>query len=32
VRVSPFGLQSTTTGNQPIYEDYQKSGGLFPIQ
>jgi hypothetical protein len=31
VRVSPFGYASTN-GNQPIFEDYQRSGGLFPIQ
>jgi hypothetical protein len=31
VRVSPFGY-STSAGNQPILEDYQRSGGLFPIQ
>jgi hypothetical protein len=31
VRVSPVGY-STSNGNQPIYEDYTRSGGLFPIQ
>jgi hypothetical protein len=31
VRVSPFGL-SDSNGSQPIFEDYQRSGGLFPIQ
>ena len=31
VRVRPFGYASTN-GNQPIFEDYSASGGLFPIQ
>lgn len=31
VRVSPFGFP-TTVGFLPTYEDYQRSGGLFPIQ
>ncbi len=31
VRVNPFGL-ATTNGYLPIYEDYQRSSGLFPIQ
>ena len=31
VRVSPFGLRGHT-GFLPIYEDYSRSGGLFPIQ
>jgi hypothetical protein len=35
VRIHPFegGAQvGTATGFQPIYEDYNRSGGLFPIQ
>jgi hypothetical protein len=31
VRVNPFGLASSN-GNSPIYEDFQRSGGQFPIQ
>jgi hypothetical protein len=31
LRVNPFG-QPTTVGYLPAYEDYQRSGGLFPIQ
>jgi hypothetical protein len=31
LRVNPFG-QPTTVGYLPSYEDYQRSGGLFPIQ
>jgi hypothetical protein len=31
IRVAPFG-QPTTVGFLPAYEDYQRSGGLFPIQ
>jgi hypothetical protein len=32
VRVNPFGLATTNNGYLPVYEDYQRSGGLFPIQ
>ncbi len=35
LRVNPFGYTSTVgsvTGYQPIFEDYNASGGLFPIQ
>jgi hypothetical protein len=31
VRINPYGL-ATNNGYLPIYEDYQRSGGLFPIQ
>jgi hypothetical protein len=31
VRVNPFG-QATSVGYLPAYEDYSRSGGLFPIQ
>jgi hypothetical protein len=30
VRVNPFGL--VANGYLPVYEDYGRSGGLFPIQ
>jgi hypothetical protein len=36
LRINPFGYSSTVgsapTGYQPIFEDYNASGGLFPIQ
>jgi hypothetical protein len=35
LRINPFGYQSTlaaTPGYQPIFEDYNATGGLFPIQ
>ena len=35
LRINPFGYTSTVgtpTGYQPIFEDYNTSGGLFPIQ
>ena len=37
VRVNPFGqptaaITGTTTGLLPTYEDYMRTGGLFPIQ
>jgi hypothetical protein len=36
LRINPFGYTSTVgsapTGYQPIFEDYNASGGLFPIQ
>jgi hypothetical protein len=36
LRINPFGYASTVgsapTGYQPIFEDYNASGGLFPIQ
>jgi hypothetical protein len=35
LRINPFGYASTVgtvVGYQPIFEDYNASGGLFPIQ
>jgi hypothetical protein len=36
LRINPFGYAATVgsapTGYQPIFEDYNTSGGLFPIQ
>jgi hypothetical protein len=35
VRINPIGFAATigsVTGVQPIYDDYTRSGGLFPIQ
>jgi hypothetical protein len=35
LRINPYGYTSsvgTATGYQPIFEDYNTSGGLFPIQ
>ncbi|HSS40085.1 MAG TPA: hypothetical protein VLT58_15060, partial [Polyangia bacterium] len=35
LRINPLGYTSTVgsaTGLQPIFEDYNTSGGVFPIQ
>jgi len=35
LRINPRGYSATVTtagGNQPIYDDYTRSGGLFPVQ
>ncbi|HLK89812.1 MAG TPA: hypothetical protein VKZ18_07960, partial [Polyangia bacterium] len=35
LRINPYGYTSTVgnaTGYQPLFEDYNTSGGLFPIQ
>jgi hypothetical protein len=39
LRINPIGFAASTTtpagtiqGTQPIYEDYSRSGGLFPVQ
>ena len=35
LRINPRGYSATLTtagGNQPIYDDYTRSGGLFPVQ
>jgi hypothetical protein len=32
LRVNPFGQATSNMGYQPTYEDYSRTGGLFPIQ